>query len=116
MGRKQSRAQLYRAIPLRRSSAAVQVLLSCGDDNGHMDLMMLAHLLRLRGNMRARERWTRVDLERHQAARLDELLTFARARSPFYPTASCMPGSRTRRWIRCRSSPRRCSWSTSTMW
>jgi len=46
--------------------------------------MLLARVLRLRGHMRARERWTRADLERHQEARLDELLTFARARSPFY--------------------------------
>ena len=49
-----------------------------------MDLLLLAHVLRLRGHMRARERWTRGDLDRHQKARLSELLTFARARSPFY--------------------------------
>jgi phenylacetate-CoA ligase len=46
--------------------------------------MLLADVLRLRGDMRARERWTRAELEHHQEARLHELLAFARARSPFY--------------------------------
>jgi phenylacetate-CoA ligase len=49
-----------------------------------MDAMLLGQTLWLRSRMRQREHWSRAELERHQQARLRELLAFARQRSPFY--------------------------------
>jgi len=49
-----------------------------------MDTLLLGQLLWLRSRMRQRDRWSEAELQRHQQARLAELLAFARERSPFY--------------------------------
>lgn len=45
---------------------------------------LVPRILRGRMVLRRHERWSRAELERHQATALSELLRFARARSPFY--------------------------------
>jgi phenylacetate-coenzyme A ligase PaaK-like adenylate-forming protein len=47
-------------------------------------LRLIPRILRDRARLRRRERWSREELERHQAGALAELLRFARERSPFY--------------------------------
>src|SRR5688572_16599028 len=49
-----------------------------------MNLRTLARLLRRREELHRRDRWTRRELEVHQAAALRDLRDFAYARSPFY--------------------------------
>lgn len=45
---------------------------------------LVPRILRGRALLRRRERWSRAELEQHQARAVSELLHFARARSPFY--------------------------------
>ncbi len=49
-----------------------------------MDLQFLGRVLTMRRTLRARERWTRPELEAHQLAAEHRLRAFAYERSPFY--------------------------------
>lgn len=49
-----------------------------------MDARTLFQILRRRASLRRRDRWSRRELEAHQAAALRDLRDFAVARSPFY--------------------------------